>query len=164
MSQESARWRIARQGAHDIHSARMVLGCHSIEIFRWRLRSMRSASAIARGGGRHARPAPSGQRAADAQDLLLKFQRDEIFSASISQTGYGPCWRWFSCSSVSSVCSSTSCSGGEPDVRPAAVAQALCPGRRGAVWVCGVTAQLYVFLIWLEEIAAQKSRSERDSA
>ncbi len=30
-----------------------------------------------------------------------------------------------------------------------------------AVWVCGVTAQLYVFLIWLEERAAQKNRSER---
>jgi hypothetical protein len=30
-----------------------------------------------------------------------------------------------------------------------------------AVWVCGVAAQLYVFLIWLEERAAQKNRSER---
>jgi len=30
-----------------------------------------------------------------------------------------------------------------------------------AVWLGGVLAQVYVFLIWLEERAAQKSRSER---
>jgi len=30
-----------------------------------------------------------------------------------------------------------------------------------AVWLCGVVGQLYVFLIWLEERAAQKNRSER---
>jgi hypothetical protein len=30
-----------------------------------------------------------------------------------------------------------------------------------AVWLGGVVAQLYVFLIWLEERAAQKSRSAR---
>jgi len=30
-----------------------------------------------------------------------------------------------------------------------------------AVWLCGVMAQVYVFLIWLEERAAQRDRSER---
>src|SRR5437879_10068814 len=30
-----------------------------------------------------------------------------------------------------------------------------------AVWLCGVVGQLYVFLIWLEERAAQRARSEQ---
>jgi len=30
-----------------------------------------------------------------------------------------------------------------------------------AAWLCGVVAQVYVFLIWLEERAAQRDRSER---
>jgi len=43
------------------------------------------------------------------------------------------------------------------DLGPAGVAQVLCPAFGAAVWLCGVVAQVYVFLIWLEERAAQRT-------
>jgi hypothetical protein len=98
----------------------------------------------------------------DARDLLLKFQRDEVFSEYFASRIWAVLAMVLVFVLVSSVCaidvvfrvgSLTS----DPPLwlKPSA----LIVGA--AVWVCGVVAQIYVFLIWLEERAAQKNRSER---
>jgi len=88
--------------------------------------------------------------------LLLKFQNDEVFSEYFANRIWAVL-RWFSCSSSSAASApSTSCSGWAVWCPTAAVAQAPGPGRRGGGMGVRVAAQLYVFLIWLEERAAQK--------
>jgi hypothetical protein len=98
----------------------------------------------------------------DAKDLLLKLQRDEVFSEYFASRIWAVLAMVLVFVLVSSVCSI------DVMFRVASLTSdpplwlkpfALVVGA--AVWVCGVTAQLYVFLIWLEERAAQKNRSER---
>ena len=98
----------------------------------------------------------------DAQDLLLKFQRDEVFSEYFASRIWIVLAMVLVFVLVSSVCSidlmfRVAHLTSDPPLwlKPVALLVGV------AVWVCGVTAQIYVFLIWLEERAAQKSRSER---
>jgi len=98
----------------------------------------------------------------DARDLALKFQRDEVFSEYFASRIWAVLAMVLVFVLVSSVCSI------DIMLRVARLMSdpplwlkpfALLVGA--AVWVCGVAAQIYVFLIWLEERAAQKNRSER---
>ena len=98
----------------------------------------------------------------DAQDLLLKFQRDQVFSEYFASRIWAVLAMVLVFVLVSSVCSIDvmfRVARLTPDPSLWLKPLALLVGA--AVWVCGVTAQLYVFLIWVEERAAQKNRSER---
>jgi hypothetical protein len=98
----------------------------------------------------------------DARDLALKFQRDEVFNEYFASRIWAVLAMVLVFVLVSSVCSI------DIMFRVARLMSdpplwfkgfALVFGA--AVWLCGVLAQIYVFLIWLEERAAQRDRSER---
>jgi len=98
----------------------------------------------------------------DARDLALKMQRDEVFSGYFTSRIWAVLPVVLVFVLVSSVCSI--------DIMLRVVRLASDPPLllRGfallfaaAVWLCGVVAQIYVLLIWLEGRAAQKYRSER---
>jgi len=164
MSAGIRRVRIARQGAHDnCIGARMVLGCHSMKDLSWRLRSMRVSERELRAAAGDMRDQLRPRNVLrDAQDLLLKFQRDEIFSEYFANRIWAVLAMVLVFVLVSSVCSiDVMFPGGEPDAPTAAVAQALCPGRRGGgMGVRGNRAALRIPDL-AGRIAAQKSRSER---
>lgn len=98
----------------------------------------------------------------DARELALKIQRDEVFSGYFTTRIWAVLPVVLVFVLVSSVCSI--------DIMLRVVRLASDPPLllRGfalllaaAMWLCGVVAQIYVFLIWLEGRAAQKDRSER---
>ena len=134
-----------------------------MRIFRWRLRVRRPSEREMRAAAGDMRDQLRPRNVLrDAKDLLLKFQRDEVFSEYFASRIWAVLAMVLVFVLVSSVCSI------DVMFRVASLTSdpplwlkpfALLVGA--AVWVCGVTAQLYVFLIWLEETAAQKSRSER---
>ncbi|HMH18478.1 MAG TPA: hypothetical protein VK572_10075 [Burkholderiales bacterium] len=98
----------------------------------------------------------------DASDLLAKFQRDEVFRDYVVSRIWTVIPVVLMFVLVSTVCSI------DTMFRVARLVSdsplwlkgfALLVGA--AVWLCGVLAQIYVFLLWLEERAAQKNLSER---
>src|SRR5713226_9405622 len=99
----------------------------------------------------------------DARDFLLKFRRDEIFREYISARIWAVLAMLLLFFLISTVCAIDIMFNSVRLIPPPVPAWyrgfALLLGA--AVWLGGVVAQLYVFLIWLEERAAQKSRSAR---
>jgi hypothetical protein len=134
-----------------------------MKIFRWRLRVRRpSERELRAAAGDMLDQLRPRNMLRDAQDLLLKLQRDEVFSEYFASRIWAVLAMVLVFVLVSSVCSidilfRVTHSMSDPPLwlKPFA----LIVGA--AVWVCGVAAQMYVFLIWLEERAAQKNRSER---
>src|SRR5947209_11683914 len=97
-----------------------------------------------------------------ARDFALKFQNDEVFRDYIVSRIWTVLPVVLVFFLVSTICSI------DVMFRTARLAYdpplwlrffALLLGA--AVWLCGVVGQLYVFLIWLEERAAQRARSEQ---
>src|SRR6266704_727513 len=115
----------------------------SVKIFRWRLRGPRLDER-------------------DARDFALKFQNDEVFRDYVGSRIWAVLPVVLIFFLVSTICSI--------DVMFRTVRLVSDPPLwlrffalllGAAVWLCGVVGQLYVFLIWLEERAAQRDRSER---
>jgi len=98
----------------------------------------------------------------DALDFALKFQNDDVFRDYLVSRAWVVLPVVLVFFLVSTVCSI--------DIMFRAARLSYDPPLwlrffalllGAAVWLCGVVGQLYVFLIWLEERAAQKDRSER---
>jgi len=91
---------------------------------------------IARGGRRHARQLRP-RRALRTRATSRSNSRTTKSSATTSYPAYGPCFRWFSCSSSSArYVPSTSCSGRSDWCPTRRCAQVLCPASRcGSVGV-----------------------------
>jgi len=98
----------------------------------------------------------------DAYDFALKFQNDEVFRDYVVSRIWAVLPVVLVFFLVSTICSI--------DVMFRTVRLVSDPPLwlrffallvGAAVWLCGVVGQLYVFLIWLEERAAHRDRSER---
>jgi len=134
-----------------------------MRIFRWRIRGMRLDERELRAAGRDMLDQLRPRRALrDARDFALKFQNDEVFRDYVVSRIWAVLPVVLVFLLVSTICSidimfRTVRLASDPPVWLRFFALLL-----GAVaWVCGVVAQIYVFLIWLEERAAQRDRSER---
>lgn len=99
----------------------------------------------------------------DARDLILKFERDEVFRDYVLT-------RIWTVTPVvlTFVLVSTVCAIGIMFFSARLVAPPVSVGVRFlallvgvAIWVGGILAQTYVFFLWLEERAAQRSRAAR---
>ena len=138
----------------------------SVRIFRWRFRGMklnvdeRELRAAADDMLDQLRPR---RVLRDARDLAIKFQNDDVFRDYVVSRAWAVLPVVLVFFLVSTVCSI------DVMFRTARLAYdpplwlrffALLLGA--TVWLCGVVGQLYVFLIWLEERAAQRDRSERE--
>src|SRR5258708_12335928 len=161
---DPGRGPIARHRFHDnCIGVRMVLGCRSMKIFRWRLRARRPSERELRAAAGDMRDQLRPRNVLrDAQDLLLKFQRDEVFSEYFASRIWAVLAMVLVFVLISSVCSI--------DVMfrvarltsdPSLWLKLLALLVGAAVWVCAGTAQLYVFLTWLEERAPAKNLSHR---
>ena len=98
----------------------------------------------------------------DARDLLFKLQRDEVFRDYVLARIWAVLPVVLVFVLVGTVCSidimfRVARSMSDPPVWLRGLALLL----GAVVWLCGVVAQVYVFLIWLEERAVEKDRSER---
>ena len=137
----------------------------SVGIFRWRFRGMklnvdeRELRAAAGDMLDQLRPRRALR---DALDFALKFQNDDVFRDYLVSRAWVVLPVVLVFFLVSTVCSI--------DIMFRAARLSYDPPLwlrffalllGAAVWLCGVVGQLYVFLIWLEERAAQKNRSER---
>jgi hypothetical protein len=134
-----------------------------MRIFRWRFRGMKLGERELRAAGGDMLDQLSPRSVLrDAQDLILKFQSDEVFSGYFASRIGGVLAMVLVFFLISSVCSI------DVMFRVAHLTSDPPLWLRGfalifaaAVWLCGMIAQLYVFLIWLESRAVQKDRSER---
>ncbi len=99
----------------------------------------------------------------DARELLLKVQRDEVFREYFAARFWAVLAMLLLFVLISTVCAIDIMFNSVRLIPPPVPVWyrgfALLLGA--AVWVGGMVAQIYVFLIWLEERAAQKSRSAR---
>ncbi len=134
-----------------------------MKIFRWRFHGMRFDERELRAAADDMLDQLRPRRALrDARDFALKFQNDEVFSDYVVSRIWAVLPVVLVFFLVSTICSidvmfRTVRLVSDPPVWLRFVALLL-----GAmVWLCGVVGQLYVFLIWLEERAAQRERSER---
>ena len=137
----------------------------SVRIFRWRFHGLklnvdeRELRAAAGDMLDQLRPRRALR---DALDFALKFQNDDVFRDYLVSRAWVALPVVLVFFLVSTVCSI--------DIMFRAARLSYDPPLwlrffalllGAAVWLCGVVGQLYVFLIWLEERAAQKDRSER---
>jgi hypothetical protein len=135
----------------------------SMKIFRWRIRGPRLDERELRAAADDMLDQLRPRRALrDAYDFALKFQNDEVFRDYLVSRAWAVLPVVLVFFLVSTICSI------DVMFRTARLAYdpplwlrlfALLLGA--VVWLCGVLGQLYVFLIWLEERAAQRERSER---
>jgi hypothetical protein len=135
----------------------------SVKIFRWRIRGPRLNERELRAAAGDMLDQLRPRRVLrDALDFALKFQNDEVFRDYIVSRVWIVLPVVLVFFLVSTMCSI------DVMFRTARLAYdpplwlrffALLLGA--VVWLCGVVGQLYVFLIWLEERAAQRDRSER---
>ncbi len=135
----------------------------SVKIFRWRFRGARLDERELRAAADDMLDQLRPRRVLrDARDFALKFQNDDVFRDYIVSRIWTVLPVVLVFFLVSTICSI------DVMFRTARLAYdpplwlrffALLLGA--AVWLCGVVGQLYVFLIWLEERAAQRDRSER---
>jgi hypothetical protein len=135
----------------------------SVKIFRWRLRGARFDERELRAAAGDMLDQLRPRRVLrDALDFALKFQRDEVFRDYVLSRIWAVLPVVLVFFLVSTICSI--------DVMFRTVRLVFDPPLwlrffalllGAAVWLCGVVGQLYVFLIWLEERAAQRDRSER---
>jgi hypothetical protein len=99
----------------------------------------------------------------DARDLLLKVQRDEVFREYLARNLWAVLAMLLLFVFISTVCAIDIMFNSVRLIAPPVPVWyrgfALLLGA--AAWVGGVVAQIYVFVIWLEERAAQKNRSAR---
>jgi hypothetical protein len=99
----------------------------------------------------------------DARDFALKFQHDDVFRDYVLSRIWAVLPVLLVFVLVSTVCAISIMFNAARWISPPVPVWyrgfALLLGA--AVWLGGVVAQVYVFLIWLEERAAQKSRSAR---
>ncbi len=134
-----------------------------MRIFRRRFRGIRLDERELRAAARDMLDQLRPRRALrDARDFALKFQRDEVFRDYVLSRIWAVLPVFLVFVLVSTICSidimfRTVRLASDPPVWLRFFALLL----GAAAWVCGVVAQVYVFLIWLEERAAQRDRSER---
>ena len=135
----------------------------SVKIFRWRLRGVRLDERELRAATDDMLDQLRPRRALrDARDFALKFQNDEVFRDYVGSRIWAVLPVVLIFFLVSTICSidvmfRTVRLVSDPPVWLRFFALFL----GAVVWLCGVVGQLYVFLIWLEERAAQRDRSER---
>jgi hypothetical protein len=135
----------------------------SVKTFRWRFRGARLNERELRAAAGDMLDQLRPRRVLrDALDFALKFQRDEVFRDYVLSRIWAVLPVVLVFFLVSTICSI--------DVMFRTVRLVFDPPLwlrffalllGAAVWLCGVVGQLYVFLIWLEERAAQRDRSER---
>ena len=135
----------------------------SVKIFRWRLRGPRLDERELRAAADDMLDQLRPRRALrDAYDFALKFQNDEVFRDYVGSRIWAVLPVVLIFFLVSTICSI--------DVMFRTVRLVSDPPLwlrffalllGAVVWLCGVVGQLYVFLIWLEERAAHRDRSER---
>ncbi len=134
-----------------------------MKIFRWRLRGARLNERELRAAAGDMLDQLRPRRVLrDARDFALKFQRDDVFRDYVVSRMWAVLPVVLVFILVSTICSidimfRTVRLASDPPVWLRFLALLL----GAAVWLCGVMAQVYVFLIWLEERAAQRDRSER---
>ena len=134
-----------------------------MRIFRWRIRGIRLDERELRAAADDMLDQLRPRRVLrDARDFALKFQNDEIFRDYVVSRIWAVLPVVLVFFLVSTICSidimfRTVRLASDPPVWLRFFALLL----GAAVWLCGVVAQIYVFLIWLEERAAQRDRSER---
>ena len=97
----------------------------------------------------------------DAQDLLMKFVRDEALHAYLGPRIWGVVVVVLAFVLVSTVCSIDMMFRFARFFSNFIMAPALALPFGAAVWAVGVLGQVYVFAIWLEGRAAQRDREER---
>ena len=134
-----------------------------MKIFRWRLRGPRLDERELRAAADDMLDQLHPRRALrDARDFALKFQNDEVFRDYVGSRIWAVLPVVLIFFLVSTICSI--------DVMFRTVRLVSDPPLwlrffalllGAVVWLCGVVGQLYVFLIWLEERAAHRDRSER---
>jgi hypothetical protein len=135
-----------------------------MKIFRWRFRGTRldKRELRAAAGDMLSQLHPRSV-VRDARDFALKFQHDDVFRDYVLSRIWTVLPVLLVFVLVSTVCAIGIMFNAARWISPPVPAWyrgfALLLGA--AVWLGGVVAQLYVFLIWLEERAAQKSRSAR---
>jgi len=135
----------------------------SVKTFRWRFRGARLDERELRAAAGDMLDQLRPRRALrDARDFALKFQNDEVFRDYLVSRIWAVLPVVLVFFLVSTICSI--------DIMFRTVRLVFDPPLwlrffallvGAAVWLCGVVGQLYVFLIWLEERAAQRDRSER---
>jgi len=135
----------------------------SVKIFRWRLRGAKFDERELRAAAGDMLDQLRPRRVLrDARDFALKFQNDDIFRDYLVSRVWAVLPVVLVFFLVSTICSI--------DVMFRTVRLVFDPPLwlrffalllGAAVLLCGVVGQLYVFLIWLEERAAHKDRSER---
>jgi hypothetical protein len=135
-----------------------------MKIFRWRFRGTRLDKHELRAAAGDMLDQLRPRRALrDARDFALKFQHDDVFRDYVLSRIWTVLPVLLVFVLVSTVCAIGIMFNAARWISPPVPAWyrgfALLLGA--AVWLGGVVAQLYVFLIWLEERAAQKSRSAR---
>ncbi len=133
-----------------------------MKIFRWRIRGIRLGERELRAAGDMLDQLRPRRALRDARDFALKFQRDDVFRDYVVSRMWAVLPVVLVFILVSTICSidimfRTVRLASDPPVWLRFFALLL----GAAVWLCGVMAQVYVFLIWLEERAAQRDRSER---
>src|SRR5437899_11268779 len=134
-----------------------------VKIFRWRFRGAkldeRELHAAARDMLDQLRPR---RVLRDAHDFALRFQNDEVFRDYVVSRIWVVLPVVLAFFLVSTICSI--------DIMFRTVRLVSDPPLwlrffallvGAAVWLCGVVGQLYVFLIWVEERAAQRARYEQ---
>lgn len=99
----------------------------------------------------------------DVREVAVKFQRDDVFHDYVVARTWPVLAVVAAFALVSTVCAVAimlyAVKSVPPPVPFSARALALLLGA--GVWLGGVIAQIYLFLIWLEERAARQSRSDR---
>src|SRR5437899_5350267 len=135
----------------------------SVKIFRWRFRGARLDERELRAAAGDMLDQLRPRRALrDARDFALKFQRDEVFRDYILSRIWAVLPVVLVFFLVSTICSiDVMFRTARLSYDPPLWLRFFTLLLGAAVWLCGVVGQLYVFLIWLEERAAQKDRSER---
>jgi len=134
-----------------------------MKIFRWRFRGVRLDERELRAAADDMLDQLRPRRALrDARDFALKFQRDDVFRDYVLSRIWAVLPVVLVFILVSTICSidimfRTVRLVSDPPLWLRFFALLL----GAAAWLCGVVAQVYVFLIWLEERAAQKDRAER---
>ena len=133
-----------------------------MKVLRWRIRGIRLGERELRAAGDMLDQLRPRRALRDARDFALKFQRDDVFRDYVVSRMWAVLPVVLVFILVSTICSidimfRTVRLASDPPVWLRFFALLL----GAAVWLCGVMAQVYVFLIWLEERAAQKDRSER---
>ena len=133
-----------------------------MKIFRWRFRGVRLDERELRAAADDMLDQLRPRRALrDARDFALKFQRDDVFRDYVLSRIWAVLPVVLVFILVSTICSidimfRTVRLVSDPPLWLRFFALLL----GAAAWLCGVVAQVYVFLIWLEERAAQKDRAE----